>query len=189
MPSVKCVASAFAWLLVPPPNGELARRQSSVTSFQPPHPNHHTQPPPSHPPTHPFLFHYVFSCPLYQDKSTGALIHTAHYNFESRDFKRGRKMSSNISITSYGRLLRSPSGWSHAVLPVPTREVEFFWGVGRGEVVWEGALIRFTCLSPLRGLCLGSLLWRNWVEILPKNDRLMFVLHVQSPAENILCDI
>ena len=133
------------------PSGELARRPSSVTSFQPPHPSHHTQPPHpviDHPVTHlhtpgksfefvffSFLFHYVFSCALFQDKSTGALIHTAHNIFESRDFKLGRKMSSNISITSYGRLLRSPSGWSHAVFPVPKREVEFFWGWGGG---WSG---------------------------------------------------
>ena len=112
-----------------------------VTSFQPPHPVSHP-----HTPgksfefgSFPFLLHYVFSCPLFQDKSTGALIHTAHYNFESRHFKLGRKkISSNINIKSYGRLLRSPSGWSHAMLPFPTREVEFFWRVGRGGGGWSG---------------------------------------------------
>ena len=170
--SVKCVAAALTWLwlLVPPPNGELARRLSSVTSFQPPHPVSHP-----HTPgksfefgSFPFLLHYVFSCSLFQGKSTGALIHTAHYNFESRDFKQGRKkISSNISIKSYGRLLRSPSGWSHAMLPVPTREVEFFWRVGWGGG-WSGRVQWYDSPVCLLSPVFTALLWRNWVEILPK---------------------
>ena len=181
--SVKCVAAALTWLwlLVPPPNGELARRLSSVTSFQPPHPVSHP-----HTPgksfefgSFPFLLHYVFSCSLFQDKSTGALIHTAHYNFESSHFKLGRKkISSNISIKSYGRLLRSPSGWSHAMLPVPTREVEFLWRVGRGE--WSGRVqwydhlfISFhQSLPPYFGVT-------EW-KFCPKNDRLMFTCSKSS---------
>ena len=188
--SVKCVASALAWLwlLVPPPNGELARRLSSVTSFQPPHPVSHP-----HTPgksfefgSFPFLLHYVFSCSLFQGKSTGALIHTAHYNFESRDFKLGRKkISSNINIKSYGRLLRSPSGWSHAMLPVPTREVEFLWRVGRGE--WSGRVQWYDHLFVSFHQSLppyfGVTEWKCCQKMTA------WCLHVQSPAENILYDI
>ena len=87
------------------------------------------------------------------------------------------KTSSNSSIKSYGRLLRSPSGWSYAMFPVPKREFEFFWGWGGWDLGECDDMIHlFVSFEGSLPLCFGVTEWK----FCPKNDLLMFICSKSS---------